>query len=72
MAYSESDHMISLPAPEALVRADTTASYTQLVKVAIKGHQEAYGLHSIASGKEVAARADNLLTYDQMTVMMHR
>ena len=52
----------------------TKGIFTQAmrVKVAIKGHQEAYGLHSIASGKEVAARADNLLTYDQMTTMMHR
>ena len=42
------------------------------VRVAIKGHAEAYGASAIASGKEVAARADNLLTYDQMTAMMHR
>ena len=37
----------------------TKGIFTQamLVKVAIKSHQEAYGLHSIASGKEVAARA---------------
>ena len=42
------------------------------VRVAIKGHQEAYGASSIASGKEVAARADNLLTYDEMAAMMHR
>ena len=42
------------------------------VRVAIKGHAEAYGASSIASGKEVAARADNLLTHDQMTAAMHR
>ena len=46
----------------------TKGIFTQamLVKVAIKGHQEAYSLHSIASGKEVAARADNLLSYAEM------
>ena len=42
------------------------------VRVAIKGHAEAFGASAIASGKEVAARADNLLNYDQMTAMMHR
>ena len=42
------------------------------VRVAIKGHQEAYGASSIASGKEVAARADNLLSFDNMVSMMHR
>ena len=42
------------------------------VRVAIKGHAEAYGASSIASGKEVAARADNLLSYDQMVSIMHR
>ena len=42
------------------------------VRVAIKGHQEAHGASSIASGKEVAVRADNLLTFDNMVSMMHR
>ena len=42
------------------------------MRVAIKGHQEAYGASSIASGKEVAARADNLLSFDQMVSIMHR
>ena len=41
------------------------------VKVAIKEHAIAYGVSAIASGKEVAARADNLLTHDQMVAMMH-
>ena len=40
------------------------------VRVAIQEHAKAHGLHAIASGKEVAARADNLLTYDQMTAMV--
>ena len=31
-----------------------------------------YGASSIAAGKEVAARADNLLSYDQMRTIMHR
>ena len=42
------------------------------VRVAIKGHAEAYGASSIASGKEVAARADNLLSFDQMVSIVHR
>ena len=42
------------------------------VRVAIKGDAEAYGASSIASGKEVAARADNLLSFDQMVSIMHR
>jgi hypothetical protein len=42
------------------------------VRVAIQEHAKAYGAHAIASGKEVAARADNLLTHEQMTAMMHR
>ena len=42
------------------------------VRVAIKGHKVAYGASAIASGKEVASRADNLLSFDQMVSMMHR
>ena len=38
----------------------------------IRGHREAYGASSIASGKEVASRADNLLNFDQMVSIMHR
>ena len=42
------------------------------VRVAIQEHAKAYGLSAIASGKEVAARADNLLSYEQMVAIMHR
>ena len=42
------------------------------VQIAIKGHKVDYGTSAIASGKEVASRADNLLTHDQMTALMHR
>jgi hypothetical protein len=42
------------------------------VRVAIQQHAKACGMAAIASGKEVAARADNLLTFVQMEAMMHR
>jgi len=52
----------------------TKGIFTQAmrVRVAIQEHAKAYGAHAIASGKEVAARADNLLSFDQMVAMMHR
>ena len=42
------------------------------VQVAINDHTKAAGSASIAAGNEVALRADNILTFDQMTAMMHR
>lgn len=41
------------------------------VQVAINDHTKAAGSSSIASGKEVALRADNILSFDEMAAMMH-